>query len=861
LSGLHESSLYPLFRFILARRWWVVGLYALLAAGAIPLALQVEQDNAIDRLIVQDDPDYILTHDFGKVFGSGEYVVLFAEAERPFSPEVIATVAALDKRLQAIPRVQCTSLFSIYLRAHPGADPVAAAEDFKAFATGTTLFSKQGLIGDKFYGLPLILDVSSTEERLATLTAIEAAVADLVARPAPLSALRRVGEPYVSDYLNRKTSEGGMRLFPVFGLFVVILVLGLYRSLRALGAFVVSLLVNVVLAVGWIGLVGGNFSIVSALVPMTILITCLATLVYIHSRFVERPPERDVDEHQVFALANKFLACTASIFATAAGFAALVVSNIRPIREMGVWVAVGLVFTWLIAFTLFPALQKILRTPTQVERKTAAQWFQRVADYLPRASHRWRWVTVPASLLLCGLGAVTLFGLPGVVEPMRMLTDPIEYVNPASELYADTRRVEQLMPGLSIADVWLSGKVGTLGQPEVLRGLDAFQSALEAEPLVGSAVGPTTTLRMLRYLGGHGDALPADLDELEEVADGLEGLMEQEALLGRFIEPKDLAQTHVTLVTRINDYPTHLALTRRVGELWRAALRREPALLELVPAGEQRWAELWKRQSAGHPALASVAPGDAFRLWRTLVPRHAALRELPPEGDARWAALGEEAGEELEALGELPAAEAHALWGGLARGFGALVDGVEPPTMVGLGRLQSKVAHNLVPTLTESFLLTVAIIFSVFLLVFRNGAARLMAMIPSLFAILVMFAVMRGVGMSLNVATILIASTVLGTSENDQIHFFYHFLERKKDGTTEDGLRHTMLIAGRSIFFATLINAVGFLAFALSDLPPIRQFGILAAVAFSLSMIADFTALPGALWMIYRDRPGPKSKA
>jgi predicted RND superfamily exporter protein len=130
-----------------------------------------------------------------------------------------------------------------------------------------------------------------------------------------------------------------------------------------------------------------------------------------------------------------------------------------------------------------------------------------------------------------------------------------------------------------------------------------------------------------------------------------------------------------------------------------------------------------------------------------------------------------------------------------------------------------------------------------------------MAMIPSLFAILVMFLVMRIAGTSLNVATILIASTVLGTSENDQIHFFYHFLERQKTGTTEDGLRHTMLIAGKSIFFATLINAGGFLAFALSPMPPMYQFALLAALAFVLSMIADFTALPAALWMVFRDKP------
>ena len=134
------------------------------------------------------------------------------------------------------------------------------------------------------------------------------------------------------------------------------------------------------------------------------------------------------------------------------------------------------------------------------------------------------------------------------------------------------------------------------------------------------------------------------------------------------------------------------------------------------------------------------------------------------------------------------------------------------------------------PTLTQSFGLTVVIIFVAFLLVFRSGPARLMAMIPSLFAILVMFLIMRLLHMNLNVATILIASTVLGTSENDQIHFFYHFQEARNAGcTTEQALRHTLGIAGRAIFFATIINAGGFLAFAFSTLPPVRQFGVLSA--------------------------------
>src|SRR5262249_54084487 len=113
---------------------------------------------------------------------------------------------------------------------------------------------------------------------------------------------------------------------------------------QALVAFIITLGVSAAMTVGFVGLTGGVFTIVSQLVPMTILIVCMATLVYLHSRFVEHPEEegRSVAEHQVFALSNKFLACTASIFAAAVGFAALGVSKIRPIREMGLWVAVGL---------------------------------------------------------------------------------------------------------------------------------------------------------------------------------------------------------------------------------------------------------------------------------------------------------------------------------------------------------------------------------------------------------------------------------------------------------------------------------------------------------------------------------------
>lgn len=752
----------PLSRFftaLLRARWWVIAIYVALLPPAAYFASKVEQDNSVDRLIVATDPDFIATRDFEEVFGEGEFALLLAEAPDPLAPEIVTRVDEIERALSRIPRVQVNSTLSIFRKAKAGFEPTPEnLAAFRQFVSNTDLFKKQGLVGDRYLAIGLIIDVHDTAQRRVALGKIEEAIHQFREHPAPLEKLTELGAPWVDEYLD-ETQQGTWRYFVLFMAFVVGLVLFLYRSAATLAAVLITLLVCLAFSVGIIGLLDGTLTIVSPMVPMTILVTATATVVYLHSRFVDRPADRPVEEHHIFSLVNKFVACTASIFATAVGFAALAVSDIRPILEMGIWVALGLVAVWIICFTLFPVLQAVLKTPTGTERRMAGAWMERFAAWLPRFTYVWRWPLVLSSLVLSAMGAVALFGFPGLVEPMKILTNPVAYMNPQAPLYLDIQRLQPQIPGLSVTQVWLKGGLGDVSEPDALNGLHAFAMGLEKDPDVGSVVGPTTILRMIRYLAGQGDQWPTDPAAVEDAAGQLEGLVGQEPLLQRFVQPHELAQTQLTVVSRKPEYE------------------------------------------------------DLARLGDS-------IRRIFAETQARFPALKEF---ELK--------------------------------IVGLAPMHAKMAQGLVPTLVESFVLTVAIIFAAFFVIFRSGTARLMAMIPSIFAILVMFLVMRLTGMQLNIATILIASTVLGTSENDQIHFFYHFLEGRKDGDVEYALSHTLMVAGRAILFATMINAGGFVAFGFADLPPIAQFGMLAALAFVLSMIADFTALPAALWILFREKP------
>ncbi len=572
--------------------------------------------------------------------------------------------------------------------------------------------------------------------------------------------VRKVGAPYVEAWIEHESGSASLRYFPLFALFVVVITLFLYRSARTLGAILLALGTSVALGVGAGALLGFSFTVVSALVPLTVLVTTLATLVYLQSRFVDQPEDSDVDRHQVFALANKFLPVTASTVAAVIGFGALVVSKIRPVREMGLWTATGLAIGWVVAFTLFPALQKLLRTPTGRSVPTRTGFYDRLAGVLPLFTYRWRWPLVVGALALSAAGAVALFGIPGHLSHMKVGVDSLDYVDPGLAIHRDMLFFRKNVSGLNVARVWVRTPPGAVLDPEVLRGLDRFATAVEALPDVSSVVGPTTFLRMRRYLAGQGDVLPQDPEGFARVAADVEQLLLTENELRGFVDVGTLSNAQLTVVFAGFDEADYARLS---GELTRA----------------------WDDTVAHDPAFRGVA---------------------------------------MQVVGE--------------------------------SLLQAKVGASLVPTLTESFALTAGLIFVAFLFVFRSASARLMAMIPSVFAILMTFLGMRVFGASLNVATILIATTVLGTTENDQIHFFYHLQEgRAEQRGFEGALRYALRVSGRAIVFATLINAVGFLALSVSNFPPLRQFGIITAAAFLLGMTADFTALPAALWIVSREKP------
>jgi predicted RND superfamily exporter protein len=744
---------------IVSLRAFILVVYAVLVPWAATRAARIPSEGGLDRLIQPGDPDYAATRAFQRIFPDSPSVILIFESDDPWSPKNLSRVEAAVRELRSVPHASAFSVLDAVRRARPSATP----DEVRRLSTGTAFFQKQGLLGDRHLSVIVDMDVHGSADRDATLASIDSALAR-----AGAGAVRKVGAPYVQSWIEHESGAASARYFPFFGALVVVTALLLYRSMRTLLAFMVTLAAAVALGVAAGGLLGFTFTIVSVLVPLTVLVTTLATLVYLQSRFVERPEGVPLREHQLAALRNKLLPVTASTFAAVFGFAALAVSNVRPIRELGIWTALGLGISWVVAFTLFPALQLVLRTPTGTARIAAGGLYERFAAALPSFTFRHRRGLVATALFGCAAGAVALFGFAGRLSPMRVGVDSLTYLDPSLPLRGDLIWFQEHVADLNVAHVWIHLPKPAATGAEVLRAVDRFQGAIESDPEVIAAVGPTTFLRLRRYFAGQGERLPDDPAQFARATADLEQLLLSEAGLRGYVDVAGLKDLNVTVLFRQGDAAGYAALASRIRRAWEG----------LSPA---------------------LNPGG------TILP-DAAL-----------------AGAQMQVVGE--------------------------------SLLHAKVGASLVPTLAQSFAITAALIFAVFLLVFRSPTARLLAMIPSLFAICATFLGMRLFGASLNVATILIATTILGTTETDQIHFFHHLHERD-DAPLAEALNHTLRVSGRAIVFATLINAAGFLALSFSSFPPLRQFGLVTSAAFLLALIADFTALPAGLWMADRARTG-----
>ena len=151
----------------------------------------------------------------------------------------------------------------------------------------------------------------------------------------------------------------------------------------------------------------------------------------------------------------------------------------------------------------------------------------------------------------------------------------------------------------------------------------------------------------------------------------------------------------------------------------------------------------------------------------------------------------------------------------------------------------------------RSLVLAMVVVFILITIIFRSYRAGFLSVIPLSLAIVVLFGLMGFFGITLDIATALISSIMIGVGIDYTIHFLWRFKkERSKGLDHKEAAYYSLTTSGRGIIINAFSVIIGFLALTLSNFAPLRFFGGLVVISITTCLISALVLIPAIVILV-----------
>ena len=175
------------------------------------------------------------------------------------------------------------------------------------------------------------------------------------------------------------------------------------------------------------------------------------------------------------------------------------------------------------------------------------------------------------------------------------------------------------------------------------------------------------------------------------------------------------------------------------------------------------------------------------------------------------------------------------------------------PTVTGSGRMFSTLDHYLVISQLSSFTTAFLTVFAVIFVVFRSARFGLLAIIANALPVCAVLGLMGWLDISLNVATVMVASVALGIVDDDTIHFIGRFRREAAHGaSTTQAIEVATTHEGRASLTTAIINTLGYGIMLFSSYKPTAWFGGLLALTMVVAFLAEVLVVPAVITVLPR---------
>jgi predicted RND superfamily exporter protein len=699
------------------------------------------------------------------------------------------------------------------------------------------------------------LDESGNPEVVTVLSEIQTKAKEMFAEYA---AVYTAGQPVVSATVTGTAMTDVMFLVP---LVIVVLIGVLVFSFRRF-SFVTFPLFTVVIAVIWavgaMPLFGVTLTMLSVMLPIILIAVGSAYAIHLVSHYKDEINGKTftVEEHRAFVLGlvRKLLKPVfLAALTTFAGFISFCFAPLASMRDFGIFASFGVMTAFAIAMTLVPAIL-LIRGPRAVklsvqkdrEKRSAFNFENEFTDTMTAVAGKKTLVLVITALVI----VVSVIGASKVVIDNAM----VEFFNEDTEVSRSDRFIREHFGGSTQIIVSVEADdTQTLLHPEVLAAMDGLSAHLTNRvSMVGKVTGFTDLVKRMNQMFNV-DESPDGIRELtrinanDDTGDtfgfGDFGFEDVEDEGGSFPLAPDLrsyatpsaGDTPATPPALSTDAITfamlnaargkraNMSVNELVRELERMANYEGYSYYE-IPTDPARYGKQSKEELAQLVSNYLVLlAGDSDETMSNDPLEPTAIQTIIMV-NSQWQ---KDTQKVINAVNDYAAAN-----------FPKTVK-----VLVGGGATQEGALSVLVMnSQVISIIMSVLIVLLIVAFSNKSLAAGLIAALPLSIAIIGNFAVMGFLGITLNMATAMIASLSVGIGIDYTIHFIEAF--KREYETGGDYLRRTFATSGKAILINAVSVGAGFGVLAFSRFRIVAQFGGLTALSMAISAIVSLTVIP-----------------
>lgn len=490
--------------FVIAQRLGILLLAVLLIPVLLLTGKPIPFDNTTERYFVEGDPtlqDFAVVLD---LFGDNEYVIIGIESLQSesgvFTPEIFSVIDGLTDFLESHRHVTQVRSLTNYQYTHADGDDLRTEDlvaDIDALIEDPSLLNDISaivrneplmlgtLISEDFAHARITARVeyrNYTAEHKMELARELYAYIESENLQSDSYALHLSGQALMTERFETLAEEDLSLLLPLMALVMTIV---LYIGFRSVAAAILPWLV---IAVGILSVqeiqsyLGFPHSTVDqAFLPTMIIIGVGIAVHVLLEYFHQRHNGKDSVHAAHATIIAIWKPALFTAVTTSAGFCALAVTRIVPIREFAYLGTMGPLLLFFFALTVLPVLLSYLSSvPAQTHKAINSGIVTRIADAVPDFTFRHR-----DKLLVVG-GLLLVFAVFSL-STLRIDTNYVNLFKQSNPVRQDVQYFDRVFKGVMIVEILLdSGAPEGIKNPDFLHSADNFQQWLENRGTVGA---------------------------------------------------------------------------------------------------------------------------------------------------------------------------------------------------------------------------------------------------------------------------------------------------------------------------------------------------------------------------------------